>query len=268
MIYYLNLLTKFLGYEYKIVSNYLRGGINMKSPIIGITGDVTIAKFFSIFWNKRAGINEAYVKTVSRTPGIPIILPVSHRKNAAQLISNIDGLILSGGNDVSPEIYGEEPLSKLRELNPERDYFEIELLKEAIIQNKPVLGICRGFQLMNTAFGGTLYQDASYNEQYNLQHMQQTDPTFPIHSIKIKEGSIIHSILGSSIKVNSLHHQMLKDVSKDFHPTAWSKDGVIEAIEKNDGSFIIGVQWHPEILSEGTPSMQSIFDRFVREASK
>lgn len=240
----------------------------MQSPIIGITGDVTFAKFFSIFLNKRAGINEAYVKAVSRTSGIPIILPVSHEKNAKKLISTVNGLILSGGNDVSPEIYGEEPLSKLSELNPLRDEFEIALLKEAIKQNKPVLGICRGFQLLNTAFGGTLYQDVSYNESCNLQHMQQTEPIFPIHSVDIKEGSIIYSILGGSVRVNSLHHQMIKNVSPDFHEVAWSKDGVIEAIEKNDGSFVIGIQWHPEIMSETSDLMQGIFNRFVNEAAK
>lgn len=240
----------------------------MKKSIIGVSGDVTWAKFFLTFSNKRSGINEAYISTVSNCNGIPVILPVSKPENANQLIDSVDGLILSGGNDVSPYIYGEDSSQFLRSTDPFRDEFEISLLKEAIKQGKPVLGICRGMQLINVAFGGTLYQDTSLNANYTIQHFQQSDPHFPIHSINVMENSILHSILGSKAMVNSIHHQMLKKVSNEFYITATSNDGVIEAIEKKDGSFVLGVQWHPEILSESYEKMKGIFERFIEECNK
>lgn len=240
----------------------------MKSPIIGITGDVMITKFYSNFTNKRAGINNSYVKATIRSNAIPIILPISEEENAKQLVSSINGLILSGGNDVSPQIYNEEPIHPLRDINPKRDSFEMALLKEAILQGKPVLAICRGFQLLNVAYGGTLYQDVSCNSKFTIQHFQQSDPVFCIHNVETQKGSFINSVLGEKVMVNSIHHQMIKEVSPEFNVTAWSKDGVIEAIEKKDGSFVVGIQWHPEILSKNDKDMQNIFNVFVNKASK
>ncbi|KMT22524.1 gamma-glutamyl-gamma-aminobutyrate hydrolase family protein [Clostridium cylindrosporum] len=239
----------------------------MKLPIIGISGDLSNTKFFLDFWTKRAGVNDAYIQSVSRSSGLPIMLPVTDNLNVSQLIASIDGLILTGGKDVSPALYGEDSLSLLRETKPERDAFEMALLKEAIIQNKPILGVCRGMQLINIAFGGTMLQDVSYDESIKIQHFQQTDSIFPIHNIKVKENSILHSILGSESRVNSIHHQAIKKLSPDFIATAWASDGVIEGIEKKGDEFILGVQWHPEMMSETDANMKKLFDRFI-EACK
>lgn len=235
----------------------------MKAPIIGITGDITFTKFYLDFWNYRSGINDAYIRTVERGNAIPLILPVSKPIYASKIISNIDGLILSGGNDVSPFNYNEEPIDKLTSIDPSRDDFELALLKEAISNDKPVLCICRGAQMLNILFGGTLYQDTSCNKNFTLQHFQKSDPAIPVHKIKTKQDSFINSILGDEISVNSIHHQMIKKLGDGLEATATSSDGVIEAIELKDSKFTVGIQWHPEIMAKSNIRMQNIFNEFI-----
>lgn len=235
----------------------------MKTPIIGITGDITFTKFYRDFWNYRSGINDAYIRAVERAKGIPLILPVSKKEYASSIISTIDGLILSGGNDVTPSNYNEEPIDSLGSIDPHRDEFELSLLKEAINQDIPVLCICRGIQLLNVLFGGSLYQDTLCNPKFNIQHSQRSEPHIPIHSIRTKKGSFINSILGDEAKVNSIHHQMINKLGKGLESTAESLDGVIESIEKKDSKFVVGVQWHPEILSKDDVKMQNIFNELI-----
>lgn len=237
----------------------------MKKPIIGITGDITYTKFYRDFWNYRSGINDSYIRAVERADGIPFILPVSKTDYATKIINNIDGLILSGGNDVSPINYNEEPIEELCSIDPSRDNFELALLKESITKDKPVLGICRGAQLLNISFGGSLYQDTSCNKAFKLQHFQKSDPHIPIHKIKTMKGSLINSILGDELSVNSIHHQMIKDLGSNLEITALSSDGVIEAIEKRDSKFVVGIQWHPEIMSKNDSKMQNIFNEFIKQ---
>lgn len=240
----------------------------MSLPIIGITGDITRAKFYANFWNKRSGINDAYIRAVERANGIPIILPVSNSDYVSSIVKKVDGFIFSGGCDISPFHYNEEPLSEIKEMNPERDVFELALLKEVLQQGKPILGICRGAQILNIALGGTLYQDTSYNKSFNLQHLQQSEPALPIHGIETKKGSFIHSIIGDKSYVNSIHHQILRDIGEGLEVTAWSSDSAVEAIEKKNEDFVIGLQWHPEIMSRNNEQMQNIFNELIKHSSK
>lgn len=240
----------------------------MNLPIIGITGDIIKVKFYSNFWNKRSGMNDAYIRAVERANGIPTILPVSNPDYASNIAKRLDGFIFSGGCDISPYYYNEEPRCEIREMAPERDEFEFALLKEVLLQGKPILGICRGAQLLNILLGGTLYQDSSYNEEFNLQHFQQSEPILPIHGIETKKGSFIHSIVGDKFNVNSIHHQMIKDIGEGLEITAWSSDGAIEAIEKKNEDFVIGLQWHPEIMSKNNTKMQNIFNELIKHSSK
>ncbi|KMT61476.1 gamma-glutamyl-gamma-aminobutyrate hydrolase family protein [Paenilisteria newyorkensis] len=233
--------------------------------IIGISGTRRSMEFPQNIFEDRATVNDTYVKAVAKAGGAPIILPVTETGYAKEIVAHIDGLILTGGDDISPFLYGEEPLARLSGTLPDRDLYEMELLKETLAQNKPVLAICRGVQLMNVAFGGSLYQDISYAPGIERQHLQHTDPAFPIHSVTTKENSELRAIFGEKTMVNSLHHQVIRNVAAEFHATAWASDGVIEALEREGDLFVVGVQWHPEIMVKQDDEMCALFETFIQK---
>ncbi|EUJ24278.1 glutamine amidotransferase [Listeria grandensis FSL F6-0971] len=236
--------------------------------IIGISGTLRSMEFPQNIFEPRATVNDTYVKAIAKAGGAPIILPVTQGSYAKEIVARIDGLVLTGGDDISPFLYGEEPLAELSATLPERDIYEIELLKETLAQNKPVLAICRGVQLMNVAFGGTLYQDISYAQGIERQHLQRTDPVFPIHSITTKAASELRAIFGEKAMVNSLHHQVIRDIADEFHATAWASDGVIEGLEREGNLFVVGVQWHPEIMVKQDDEMCPLFETFVQKVEE
>ncbi|MBC1525566.1 gamma-glutamyl-gamma-aminobutyrate hydrolase family protein [Listeria booriae] len=238
------------------------------SAIIGISGTLRSMEFPQNIFEPRATVNDTYVKAIAKAGGAPLILPVTTTTYAEEIVSRIDGLVLTGGDDISPFLYGEEPLAQLSSTLPERDLYEMALLKATLAQNKPVLAICRGVQLMNVAFGGTLYQDISYAPNIERQHLQRTDPVFPIHSITTQPESELHAIFGEKAMVNSLHHQVIRDVADGFQATAWASDGVIEGMEREGDLFVVGVQWHPEIMVKQDDEMCPLFETFVQKVAK
>ena len=180
----------------------------------------------------------------------------------------VDGLLLSGGQDVAPKNYGEEPTPKLGDIFPERDDFEYALLKAALEAKKPILGICRGLQIINTYFNGSLYQDLSYIGTEVLKHNQVNSPSMVTHSVTLDKSSKLFDIFGEEkIRVNSFHHQAVKKVGDGLAISAKAPDGVIEAIEKTDYPFLVAVQWHPEMLHLTVEMMNKLFIRFIKEAS-
>jgi len=180
----------------------------------------------------------------------------------------VDGLLISGGQDVNPQNYGEEPLPNLGDIFPERDDFEYGLLKAALEAKKPVLGICRGVQIINTYFKGSLYQDLSYMGIDVLKHNQVNTPSRVTHSVTVDKNSKLFEIFGEEkFMVNSFHHQAIKEVGNGLVKTAAAPDGITEAVEKTDYPFLVGVQWHPEMLHESVEMMNKLFARFIREAS-
>jgi putative glutamine amidotransferase len=179
-----------------------------------------------------------------------------------------DGLLLTGGHDVDPEIYGEEPMQMLQETLPERDRFEGLLIKEALRCRKPILGICRGAQILNVSLGGTLHQDLSHFNGSRLCHDQKTDGRFPSHSLLVNEKTILSEIMEREQRVNSFHHQAVKMTAPDFMVSAISKDGVIEGIEMEGKPFVVGVQCHPEAMVNHEKWALELFRRFVIEAGK
>lgn len=236
-------------------------------PVIGISGSILINKGNAFSGYRRSYVNQDYVEAVLRAGAIPFIIPFNEDLEATrEMVEKVDGIILSGGHDVNPYYYGEDPMLKIGELFPERDVFDMELYKTAIELKEPIFGICRGYQIINVINGGTLYQDLSYADFVKIKHDQVDNPTQATHFVELEEGTFLKNILGEKYKVNSFHHQILKDVAPGFKVVAKSSDGVIESIEKiTEDSFVIGVQWHPEMLSASNEKSQAIFNAFVKK---
>lgn len=241
----------------------------MKKPIIGISGSLLRDEDGDFAGYERAYVNNDYITSVVSAGGIPYIIPLIEDEDIILAHAElIDGLIMSGGHDVNPLLYGEEPCKELGEILPKRDAFDIFLIKAVMNLKKPILGICRGEQILNVANGGTLYQDLKFSKNCYIKHNQKRLPNFATHTVMIEEKSKLYDILGESSLVNSFHHLAIKDVAKDFKVVAYSKDGIIEAIEKEGNVFVVGVQWHPEMLSKNYPNMLKIFEKLILEAKK
>ncbi len=241
----------------------------MKKPIIGINSSRVIKQETAYSHSVIESLSNDYVESVIKAGGIPIILPIlSDEESIRMQIELLDGVMLSGGVDINPLLYNEEPSPKLGYIYPDKDTFDILIVKIACELNKPVLAICRGHQILNIAFGGTLYQDLSDMEGCYIKHQQQTKDGAVTHTINIIEDSILYSILGNSTISNTFHHQAIKDLAPGFKVTAYSKDNVIEAIEKCDGKFVIGVQFHPEIMTTyNDKNMLKLFEAFISASS-
>jgi putative glutamine amidotransferase len=212
-----------------------------------------------------------YVEGVAGAGGAPVVLPPVGEESAAEaLIHSLDGLLLSGGSDLNPSYYGEKPVSELGVTLPERDAFEMALVGLALRRGMPVFGICRGMQVLNVALGGTLYQDLpSQWEQDPLKHRQDTPKWQPTHEVRVSEGSYIAEVMGrESVKVNSYHHQGIRDLAEGLVVTGRSSDGVIEAVEAEDLSerWLLGVQWHAEAMRGSGPQQESLFEAHVSAA--
>ncbi|GAA0732417.1 gamma-glutamyl-gamma-aminobutyrate hydrolase family protein [Clostridium oceanicum] len=239
-----------------------------RRPIIGISGSLIIDEGGMFPGYERAYVNNDYIQSVVRAGGIPYIIPIVYdEKIIKDQVENIDGLILSGGHDVNPLLFGQEPSQKLGAIMPKRDKFDCKLLELTKEQEKPILGICRGHQVITVHSGGSLYQDLSEIDGCYIKHNQEHLSNIPTHTVNIKKGTILEEILGKQIITNSFHHLAVKDVPKGFKIAATAKDGVIEAIE-SETQFILGIQWHPEMMSKDNDYMAKIFERFIKEAKK
>lgn len=221
----------------------------MTKPIIGISGSVIIDNGGIFPGYRRSYVNEDYVDSVVQNGGVPFIIPFTEDDEVISgQIDQIQGLILSGGHDVDPHLYGEELLPKIGTIWPARDQFDMKLLKLAEEKGIPVLGVCRGAQIINVAHGGSLYQDISYRKELTYKHMQGHTPDLPTHQMSVAADSKLAKVLGKTrFMVNSFHHQLIKDVAPDLKAVAKSDDGVVEGLENAAGN-VLAVQWHPEML--------------------
>ncbi len=214
-------------------------------------------------------LKRSYYEAVERSGGVPLALPNTKRLNLIdQMLRVIDGLLISGGNDVDPRFYKERKRAGNLSITRERDAFEITLVRKARRNKIPILAICRGMQLVNVAFGGTVYQDSSFEKKF-LDHTLKGSLLYnKKHSVVIQEKTKLHSIIKKKrIEVNTSHHQMVKKVAPGFMVNAWSEeDEVIEGIETNDDSFLICIQWHPELMKD--KSSRLLFDSLVKVAGK
>lgn len=241
----------------------------MRKPIIGITCNTLLVDGAVQPGITRTFVNTPYIDAVALAGGIPLLLPpVTDSALIFDQVRAVDGLILSGGPDIDPLLYKEEPLTNIGTVNHARDQYELQVVQAADKLKKPLLGICRGIQMINVVYGGTLYQDLADIDGCNIKHFQSVSQFNTLwHSIDIEPTSTLAQIIGKNeLAVNSYHHQALKTVAPGFTVTAYAKDRVIEAIERQGNHFILGVQWHPELLAEKYAAMLSLFQALVKQA--
>lgn len=238
-------------------------GQSATKPIIGISST----------WGEGNSVSAplTYVEAVIRAGGVPMVIPLLHDTTLlVAILERVDGVIMTGGEDIDPlKWYGEEPLPALGAIVPERDSFDITLIRMAVGRNIPLLGICRGMQLLNVAFGGSLIQDIpSQVKGSNIKHSQRAPSYYGTHTISITKGSLLAKKIGKeSAVVNSFHHQAVKNVAPGFFVTAIAPDGVVEAIEKRGSDRVFGVQFHPEaITAKGDETFIGLFKHLIEEA--
>lgn len=209
-------------------------------------------------------LDRAYVTAVLRAGGLPLVLPVLDPSEAPRVAACLDGLALSGGGDVDPALYGGEPVPELRGVHPRRDAYELALVRQALDLGLPVVGTCRGCQLLNVAMGGTLVPhlpDAG-------GHCARDRWAETVHTVSVLEGSTLRTVLGSDVVgVNSLHHQAVADVGTGLRAVAWADDGVIEGLEGSSGGWVVGVQWHAEAMQDAA-EQRALFEGLVAAARR
>ena len=213
---------------------------------------------------------DRYVQAVLASGGAPVVIPFSSEVAIYQtLLPNIDGFLLSGGQDIDPVRYGEAiTFGKSEELAPGREEVEYLIISFARMYDVPVLGICRGMQMINVAFGGKLYQDLD-EESSRKGHWQTEDYSKPTHDVLIEPGTKLHGVLGTDrAKVNSMHHQGIRELAPGLVASAHDDTGLIEAVESPDLTFMIGVQWHPEFFAREGQSMAPMMSRLVDAADQ
>lgn len=220
----------------------------MTRPVIGVTS----SKQYFYQTEHFPGVPMSYgsqdiLDAVAMTGGLPIIFPSFKKAHAKEYVSKVDGIVLGGGADVDPYLYGQEARPLLKHTDYERDLREVALFEEAVKQKKPILAICRGMQLVNVIFGGTLLQDLSYDKTLTVNHLHTASGTDPIHTLYVQENSHFASLVPDQTRVNSIHHQIIDKLGDPLTASAHTADGVIEAVEVLDDTYsIVGVQYHPE----------------------
>ncbi|MCI1959774.1 MAG: gamma-glutamyl-gamma-aminobutyrate hydrolase family protein [Clostridia bacterium] len=242
----------------------------MSKPIIGIMGNYQSEDAGRPEGGQHINVNNAYMVSVISAGGLPLIMPLTWEDEVTEAaVQAADGLIVTGGGDINPLEYGEEPTPKQGFSCAIRDHTDFCAIRSASRIHRPILGICRGIQSLNVAFGGTLYQDVSLNSAAALKHHQEAAPNACCHTVHIQTESRLYNLLGSIVQTNSFHHQAICRVASGFRIGATASDGIIEEIEQESDEFVVGIQWHPELMAAyGDKTMQGIFDMFVSACIK
>lgn len=234
----------------------------MTRPTIGITIGYSTQnrEFFTL--------RDDYLRAVEKAGGLPLVLAPGRPEDAPELLARLDGLLLTGGADVDPGLYGEEPHETVTRVIPERDAFEIALCREAMRKDQALLAICRGHQVLNVATGGTLIQDIPSQVEGARDHDPDTERWRTAHPVRILPRTRLREILGTeTIEVNSFHHQAVRELGQGLVVSATSTaDGVIEGIEAPGRRLAVGVQWHPEAFWDRPHDFQPLFEALVKAA--
>lgn len=234
-----------------------------RKPLIGVLPLVDEGK--ESYW-----MLPGYMKGIEEAGGLPVMLPLTEEEAAiAQLAEAFDGFVFTGGPDVSPWVYGEEKLDICGDCTEARDRMESRLLPLVLAADKPVLGICRGIQILNAVLGGTLYQDHPTQHPSKVNHRMAAPYDRAEHGVQIVPETPLAKILRQEkIGVNSCHHQAIKDLSEKLNPMAAAEDGLIEAVYMPDKKFVVAVQWHPEFSYKVDENSRKIFRAFVEAAEE
>jgi putative glutamine amidotransferase len=234
------------------------------AKIVGITCSTLPATENAV---TRQALNRTYVWAIEQAGGVPVILPVTREPDViARYLGVIDGLLLSGGVDIAPERYGQEPHPCLGEVDADRDATELPLIRDALAQDVPIFAICRGIQALNVAMGGTLYQDLPSERPSDILHQQaaQKRPRHEFsHTIAIADSRLRGIVGAGEMLTNSFHHQALREVANGLVATAHAPDSVIEAVESPAHRYVVGVQFHPEDTAPYDEKSRRLFEAFV-----
>lgn len=240
-------------------------------PLIGIS----CGTFYDRAWCPPSyGHRQTYVDAVLRAGGAPLLIPpVQDELTLRALYERLDGVLLAGGTDIEPVHYGHEPHAQLGTLDRMRDSAELPMARWAAAEGKPMLGICRGIQVINVALGGTLWQDIPTQLSTELSHnlsYEREDWTHLAHEMRLAADSRLRALLGTdTMPINSLHHQSVREIAPGLRAVAWAPDGVIEAVEGTGEGFVMGVQCHPEALqASADPRWQHVFAAFVQSCAQ
>lgn len=225
---------------------------------------------------RRYYLGRDYSEAVEAAGGVPVHLSlIAESGYITSAIEGLDGILLPGcDSDVDPHLYGEDPHPKLGSVVPEKDETDLLVLAEAERLNLPVMAICYGMQSLNVSRGGTLIQDIESQVENHIKHDQGLPRDRSSHGIEIEEGSVLSALpafqaSNGTLRVNSHHHQAVKEVGENLRATAWAKDGIIEGIEDTrEGRFVLGVQWHPELSWEVDSLSKSLFNTFVEQCGR
>lgn len=237
-------------------------------PLIGISTNFTTVSQGKFLGLERIYVNKDYTDAVVKSGGTPLLLPpVESAESICQYVSLCQGFILSGGGDINPLLYGCDPHPKLEGIHTTLDRTQWLLTQKILEAQKPLLAICRGEQLLNVVLGGTLWQDLEELPSPTFQHSQVASFADKIHEVTLTQGSVLWSLFGDRIAVNSLHHQSICTLGKGLEAIAVANDGIIEAIQLKDSPFTLGIQWHPEMLLTGSDEMLPLFQELIRHSS-
>jgi putative glutamine amidotransferase len=245
----------------------------MPKPLIGLTTEHFSSGYRAEPDRDAEGVLRTYIEALLGAGGLPVLIPLSvQSEDLRALYERLDGVLLPGGGDIDPAYFTETPSPHLGAVDLDRDRSEVAVAQFALNEGKPLLGVCRGMQVMNVAQGGSLYQDLPSEYPTRLERHAHPVSEFPrehlAHLVQVEEDSHLARVLGNPIlNVNSRHHQSVKHVGRDLVVVAKAPDGVIEGVEKPGHPFALGVQWHPENL-QTMPEMKRLFEKFIEAASK
>jgi len=238
--------------------------MSRRAPLIGVSTSISVGAS-----PERAYVNSAYLHAVQQAGGVPVALPPQlSSASMRQLAGDLHGLLLTGGGDMDPALFGEAPHATLYDVAPSRDTLETSVLHVALDRGLPVLAVCRGLQVLNVALGGSLYQDVGTDPGTQTPHNQKEPRDQPTHKVKLTPGCRLAATLGTDeLEVNSMHHQAIKRLGRGLTAVAWAPDQIVEGAEIDDPSrFVLGVQWHPEELVGHSEPARRLFAALVAAA--